>query len=95
MSNKIRVLVVDDSVFMRKLISDMLNSYDDVEVVAKAKNGEEALSIIDEFPIDVVTMDIEMPVMDGISAINKIMAVKPLPIIVLSAYAESGAGPTI
>jgi len=94
-SNKIRVLVVDDSVFMRKLISDMLNSYDDVEVVAKAKNGEEALSIIDEFPIDVVTMDIEMPVMDGISAINKIMAVKPLPIIVLSAYAESGAGPTI
>ncbi len=95
MNHKIRVLVVDDSIFMRKLISDMLSKYDDIEVVAKAKNGEEAVSVINDIPIDVITMDIEMPIMDGITAISKIMDVKPTPIIILSAYAESGAGPTI
>ncbi|MCK4545563.1 chemotaxis response regulator protein-glutamate methylesterase [candidate division WOR-3 bacterium] len=93
--NKIRVLVVDDSVFMRKFISDMLNNEPDIEVVAKAKNGKEALHILRKMPIDVITMDIEMPVMDGITATQKIMKQNPIPIIILSAYAEEGAGPTI
>ncbi len=93
--NKIRVLVVDDSVFMRKFISDMLNNEPDIEVIAKAKNGKDALHILRKMPIDVITMDIEMPIMDGITATRIIMKQNPIPIIILSAYAEEGAGPTI
>ncbi len=94
--NKIRVLVVDDSAFMRKVISDILGSDSNIEVVATARNGEESLKKIDELQPDVVTMDIEMPVMDGLSTLKEIMkSPRPVPVIMLSSLTQQGAKETI
>lgn len=91
---KIKVLVVDDSAFMRKVIADIINSDADLEVIGKAKNGNEALLKIKELKPDVITMDVEMPEMDGFSALSKIMATDPVPIIMLSSLTSSGAEQT-
>ena len=66
---KIKVLVVDDSAFMRKMISDIINSSPELEVIAKARNGTDAISKTKEMQPDVITMDIEMPEMDGVDAV--------------------------
>lgn len=92
---KIKVLVVDDSAFMRKVISDMISSDPNMEVVATAKNGEEALQMIVRHKPDVVTMDIEMPKMDGLTALKQIMEVSPMPVIMLSSLTTSGAVETL
>lgn len=92
---KIKVLVVDDSAFMRKVISDMISSDPNMEVVATAKNGEEALQMIVDHKPDVVTMDIEMPKMDGLTALKQIMEVRPMPVIMLSSLTTSGAVETL
>lgn len=92
---KIRVLVVDDSAFMRKVIADMISSDLFMEVVAVAKNGEEALQMITEHKPDVVTMDIEMPKMDGLTALKHIMENTPMPVIMLSSLTKSGAVETL
>lgn len=92
---RIKVLVVDDSAFMRKVISDMISSDPNMEVVATAKNGEEALQMIVEHKPDVVTMDIEMPKMDGLTALKQIMEVRPMPVIMLSSLTTSGAVETL
>ena len=68
---KIRVLVVDDSALMRKIISDILNSSEDIEVAGTARNGIDAIEKIKTLDVDVVTMDIEMPERVGIPAIKK------------------------
>lgn len=88
---KIRVLVVDDSAFMRKVISDIINSQGDMQVVDVARNGEEALKKVRELKPDVVTLDVEMPVMDGITALKAIMQTAPLPVVMLSSLTQSGA----
>lgn len=94
-TSKIKVLVVDDSAFMRKFVSDIINSSESMTVIDTAVNGLEAISkVIEEGP-DVVLMDIEMPVMDGLTAVKKIMEVKPTPIIMLSALTKDGADITI
>jgi two-component system chemotaxis response regulator CheB len=85
----VRVLVVDDSLMMRKMIAEILSSSLGIEVVGQASNGKEAIEMISELNPDVVTMDLEMPVMDGITAIKKIMATNPLPIIVLSSGGDN------
>ena len=92
---KIKVLVVDDSAFMRKVISDMISSDPTMEVVGTARNGEEALQMIVSLLPDVVTMDIEMPKMDGLSALKQIMEVKPIPVIMLSSLTTNGAVETL
>lgn len=92
---KIKVLVVDDSAFMRKVISDMISSDPNMEVVATAKNGEEALQMIVGHKPDVVTMDIEMPKMDGLTALKQIMEVSPMPVIMLSSLTTNGAVETL
>lgn len=71
---KIKVLVVDDSAFMRRAIATMLGKDKEIEVVATARNGEEALEFIKKYNPDLVTLDIEMPVMDGLTALEKIIA---------------------
>ncbi|GAB6109212.1 protein-glutamate methylesterase/protein-glutamine glutaminase [Fusibacter bizertensis] len=92
---KIKVLVVDDSAFMRKVIADMISSDDGMEVVGTAKNGEEALQLIVSLKPAVVTMDIEMPKMDGLTALKQIMEVSPMPVIMLSSLTTNGAVETL
>jgi two-component system chemotaxis response regulator CheB len=92
---KIKVLIVDDSAFMRKVISDMLLTDPTIEVVGTAKNGKDALEKIEVYQPDVITMDIEMPIMDGLTALKKIMATGPRPVIMLSSLTKKGADETL
>lgn len=92
---KIRVLVVDDSAFMRKVIADMIQQQLNIEVIDTAKNGAEAVEKIKLLKPDVVTLDIEMPIMDGLTALEKIMETEPLPVIMLSSLTKEGADATI
>lgn len=93
--NKIKVLVVDDSAFMRKVISDILNSDDLIEVIDIAKNGNEAIEKAIRLNPDVITLDIEMPEKDGLSCLKEILAVKYIPIVMLSGLTKEGAEDTI
>ncbi|MFP4315769.1 MAG: chemotaxis response regulator protein-glutamate methylesterase [Desulfovibrionales bacterium] len=91
----ITVLVVDDSAFMRKAISTMLGRDPQIEVVAIARNGEEALEKIRLHNPDVVTMDIEMPKMDGLTALRRVMMESPRPVIMVSSLTSEGAEATL
>jgi len=86
----VRVLVVDDSAYVRKVVSQMLGRSPFVEVVGTARDGEEALGLVQELRPDVVTSDLNMPVMDGVSFVRAQMARRPIPIIIISIAAESG-----
>ncbi|WP_229120953.1 protein-glutamate methylesterase/protein-glutamine glutaminase [Halapricum desulfuricans] len=88
-----RAVVADDSHFMRSVISDIL-SEGGIDVVAQAKNGREAVKAVREHEPDVVTMDVEMPEMDGIEAVERIMAQHPTPILMLSAHTDEDADVT-
>lgn len=92
---KIRILIVDDSAFMRKVISDVLLSHPEVEAVETAFNGQVALKKIQEFNPDVVTLDIEMPVMNGIETLQELLKIKKVPVIMCSSLTKSGAEITI
>jgi len=92
---KIRVLVVDDSAFMRKMITDIVNSSPELEVIAKARDGRDAMNKVKELHPDVVTMDIEMPEMDGLTALQNIMREAPVPVIMLSSLTREGADQTL
>ncbi len=91
---KVRVLVVDDSAFMRKVLTDIISAEVHMEVAGTAKNGKEALQLIKDLKPDVVTMDIEMPVMDGLSALEVAMKESPVPIVMLSSLTKEGADAT-
>lgn len=91
MEEKLKVLVVDDASFMIKAVSEVLESDPAIQVVGSAKNGLEGLSKIKELRPDVITLDIDMPVMDGITAIRHIMVESPLPIVVLSSLFSDGS----
>lgn len=93
--SKIKVIVVDDSVFMRKILSDLINSHPNIEVIDTAKNGEEAIEKIKKQRPDVVTLDVEMPKMDGITALKKLMKLSPVPILMLSSLTKEGTDATI
>ena len=91
----VRVLVVDDSSFFRNRLSEMLNADKHIEVVGCAADGAEAIIKANELRPDVITMDIEMPVMDGITATKKIMAQTPTPILMFSSLSTAGAKATL
>jgi len=91
MSERVRVLVVDDSALMRKLIPAILERDPSIEVVGTAMDGAFALKKIDEFNPDVVTLDLEMPRMDGLEALRLIMRRAPMPVIVVSTHSKEGA----
>lgn len=93
--NKVRALIVDDSAFMRRVITDILHSEPGIEVVGTARNGEEAIKKIEKIRPDVVTMDVEMPVMNGLQALAVIMKDFPTPVVMLSAYTEKGGRETM
>lgn len=89
--DKIKVLIVDDAAFMRKAIRDVLGRDPQIEVVGTARNGLEGLEAIQQLRPDVITLDIDMPVMDGLTGIRHIMIQSPVPIVVLSSLFTDGA----
>jgi len=95
MSEPIRVLVVDDSALMRKLIPAILARDPSIEVVGTAMDGAFALKKIEELKPDVVTLDLEMPRMDGMETLRLIMRRAPLPVILFSTHSKEGAYSTL
>lgn len=96
MSNrKIKVIIIDDSAFMRKTLSFMLESAGDIEVVATAKDGLEGFELIRTLQPDVVTLDFEMPGLNGLETLDKIMKDFPVPVLMVSAFTTEGADITI
>lgn len=93
--NKIKVLIVDDSIFMRKALETLLSGEPDIEIVGMAKNGLEAIEMAEQFKPDIITMDIEMPTMDGITALERIMKTNPTPVIMVSSLTKEGADATL
>lgn len=91
----VRVLIIEDSAFMRKMITEILMSDERIQVIGTAKNGEDGLRKIKSLSPDVVTIDIEMPVMDGITALENIMKTDPIPVVMLSSLTNKGAEQTI
>jgi len=93
MQRRPRAVVADDSHFMRSVITDILED-GGVEVIGQARNGREAVAAVREHRPDVVTMDVEMPEMDGIEAVERIMAEQPTPVVMLSAHTDENADVT-
>jgi len=89
-AEKIKVLIVDDANFMVKAIREILESDDDIEVVGTAKNGLECLQKIKQLQPDVITLDVDMPVLDGIKTVRHIMIESPVPVVMLSSLSEHG-----
>ncbi len=92
---KTRVLVVDDSAFMRKIISDMIQQDPALEVIGTARDGLDALGKIERLRPDVVTLDVEMPRKDGLETLRDLMKTNPLPVVMLSSMTQSGARTTM
>jgi two-component system chemotaxis response regulator CheB len=92
---KIRVLIVDDSAFMRKVLETILVTDENVQIVGHAKDGREAVRLSESLKPDVITMDINMPVMDGLQATAEIMTTNPRPIVVVSSESRQGAASTL
>ncbi len=90
-----KVLVVDDSSFFRRRVSDILNNEANLEVIDVAVNGKEAVEKASTLKPDVITMDIEMPVLNGIEAVKQIMAQSPTPILMFSSLTHQGAKATL
>jgi two-component system, chemotaxis family, protein-glutamate methylesterase/glutaminase len=93
--NKVRVLIVDDSAFMRKVLETILISDPQLQVVGHAKDGREAIALAESLKPDVMTMDINMPHMDGLQATAQIMTTNPRPIVVVSSESRDGAASTL
>lgn len=91
----VRVLVVDDSGFFRRRVTEILSTDTGIEVIGEAVNGAEGVEKALSLKPDVVTMDIEMPVLDGISAVRKLMAVRPTPVLMFSSLTTAGAQATL
>lgn len=90
-----QVMVVDDSAFMRKIVTDLIEQDSAFKVVGTAKNGVEAIELIEKLSPDVVTMDVEMPELNGLEALKVIMKKHPLTVIMLSGINEQGMQETI
>jgi two-component system chemotaxis response regulator CheB len=90
MAETLRVLVVDDSAYVRKVVSQMLGRSPSITVVGAARDGAEALEMVDALKPDVITCDLHMPVMVGVAFVRAQMARRPVPIVIISLAAESG-----
>jgi two-component system chemotaxis response regulator CheB len=92
---KFRVLIVDDSAFMCKVLEQIFNADAQLQVVGHAKDGREAVSLADSLKPDVITMDINMPHVDGLQATAEIMTTNPRPIVIVSSESREGAASTL
>jgi two-component system chemotaxis response regulator CheB len=92
---KIRVLIIDDSALIRSLLCGILNQYDDIEIVGAAEDPYVARDLIKSLRPDVLTLDIEMPRMDGITFLRNLMKLRPMPVIMISTLTEAGAPATL
>jgi two-component system chemotaxis response regulator CheB len=95
LERKLRVLVVDDSAYMCKVLRDIINSDPQLEVAGQARDGRDAVALAESLSPDVITMDINMPHLDGLQATEMIMAHHPRPIVIVSSDARSGAANTL
>lgn len=91
----IKVLIVDDSAFFRKRLTEIISGDPLLQVVGEAKDGREGVAMAASLHPDVITMDVEMPVMDGISAVKEIMARNPTPVLMFSSLTTEGASSTM
>jgi len=91
----IKVLIVDDSAFMRNTLSSMLTSDPEIQVIGIARDGIEAVEKVASLKPDIVTLDVEMPRMNGIEALKQIMEKHPLPVLMVSSLTTEGAGVTL
>jgi two-component system, chemotaxis family, protein-glutamate methylesterase/glutaminase len=94
-ANPIKVVVVDDSALMRQILTEMLNGAPDITVVASAPDANVARELIKQHSPDVLTLDIEMPIMDGIAFLERIMTLRPMPVIMISSLTMQGAQSTM
>jgi two-component system chemotaxis response regulator CheB len=94
-SKKFRVLVVDDSAFMRKVLESIFNADEQLVVIGHAKDGREAIALAESLKPDVITMDLNMPHLDGLQATAQIMTTNPRPIVVVSSESKEGASSTL
>ena len=94
-NKKFRVLIVDDSAFMRKVLENIFNADDMLQVAGHAKDGREAVTMAESLKPDVITMDINMPHVDGLQATAEIMTTNPRPIVVVSSESRDGAASTL
>jgi len=92
---KIKILIVDDSALMRRMIIDILNTEPGINVVGIAINGKMALTQIEKLNPDVITLDVEMPFMNGLETLREIRRIKPTPTIMLSSLTKAGAEVTL
>ena len=93
--SKVRVLVVDDSALMRKLLGDILSADSRIEVVGTARDGVDAIAKVKLLSPDVVTLDVEMPNKDGLAVLEELMRTHPLPVIMVSSLTKEGAQITL
>jgi len=94
-TRQVKVLVVDDSAFMRKIISDILEEDPKIKVIDRARDGKEAVEKTLKLDPDVITLDVEMPGMDGLAALKEIMRLKPTPVVMVSSLTRKGADTTM
>lgn len=94
-TNLIKVLIVDDSAFMRRVLTDLIESEESLTVIGTAFDGRDALDKVEKLNPDVITMDVEMPVMDGIDCLKVIMQKFPKPVVMLSSVTEMGTELTL
>jgi len=95
LSKKFRVLVVDDSAFMRKVLESIFATDEQLTVIGHAKDGREAIALAESLKPDVITMDLNMPHMDGLQATAQIMTTNPRPIVIVSSESKEGAASTL
>ena len=91
----ISVLVVDDSTFMRNTITALLEQDSDIKIVGTARNGQEALQKAEELDPDVMTLDVDLPRLDGLGVLQQLMKKTPLPVLMVSSLTQSGAESTL
>jgi two-component system chemotaxis response regulator CheB len=94
-TKKFRVLIVDDSAFMRKVLESIFNADEQLQVAGHAKDGREAIALSESLKPDVITMDLNMPHMDGLQATAHIMTNSPRPIVIVSSESKEGAASTL
>lgn len=90
-TGKIRVLIIDDSALIRSILKEVINSYPDMEVVGAAANPLQAREMIRSLDPDVLTLDVEMPEMDGLTFLEKLMRLRPTPVLMISSLTEKGS----